>query len=865
MMDTNVLPNDTQGFHTELQLSLDKLQKREDRAVSSAGFGSTIGGMTITSNYIGKVTEAVRADLKERPRTNSYAFRLQRFMRKLEPEVIALALLQAGLQFCGVEGKSTHRDVVLRIARALNDELWAVNLLKTNRTLGTQIQKKVKERYSSSDVRMKAAKKLAAKGDADGNSFVMQEWNNYEMSHAGNWGMTILQTAMPDVFELTEAAVFKGERMWRVTDHGLDLAKAAVREAVLKSPVYQPRAEPPKPWDTFIMRVSEDDRTLDRAQLIRTYHKDVMSAAKHGLRSGDMAPAVKGLNALQAVPFTINTWILDLIIDCYNQDLKVKGVPFRKKLEVPSRLSDAEFKAKSVEERRLLAKTIRGLSKANRTNDADTVQFVEAIDTAQRTATVERFFTPMNWDWRTRTYALTRFNYQREDYVRSLFLFAEGKPIGEEGLKWLKIHVANCGDFGKVSKRPFEEREQWADANLTDLVGYVEAPLVNQGWIQADKPFLFLAAARELVTALSVGTHYVTHLPTGWDGSCNGVQHMCLMTRDPQGRLVNLTDNKEPFDVYQVVADLAKELIQADEGNMTLFGKPDDDKPDRKTFAPRDELARKALDFGVDRKLCKRNVMTFSYASNEFGMSQQHFEDTMLPLELKVLKKELAAHPFGDNVDEWKLVSRYLAQQVRAAIQQVLSLPAQAMAFMQALAKTLAHEGKPLRWTTPAGVTCINRYHESTTQRVELYAYDKGVKIRTQITIATGYEAPIAKEKAAAGIAANLTHSLDASHLLLSVGNAVDADITAIATVHDSFGCLSCDAPRFIEIIRETLLRMYQDHDVLTELHESAKADLTPAGQERLQNELQKLGFDGPPEKGDLDITEIRRAQYAFA
>jgi DNA-directed RNA polymerase len=97
------------------------------------------------------------------------------------------------------------------------------------------------------------------------------------------------------------------------------------------------------------------------------------------------------------------------------------------------------------------------------------------------------------------------------------------------------------------------------------------------------------------------------------------------------------------------------------------------------------------------------------------------------------------------------------------------------------------------------------------------------------------------------------------------VGNAVDEGITDIATVHDSFGCLACDAPRFIQIIRETLLRMYTHHDVLAELYESAKADLSPAGQERLQNELQKRGFDGPPLKGELDITEILHARYAFA
>lgn len=237
-------------------------------------------------------------------------------------------------------------------------------------------------------------------------------------------------------------------------------------------------------------------------------------------------------------------------------------------------------------------------------------------------------------------------------------------------------------------------------------------------------------------------------------------------------------------------------------------------------------------------------------------MSEQQFEDTMAPLELKLLKKEIDHHPFGDTEDEWRLASRYIAKRVLQAIKEIVKLPAEAMAFMQDLAKALAHEGKPLRWTTPAGVPCINRYHESTTERIELWCYDKGVKTRTRITVATGYETPIAKEKAAAGIAPNVVHSMDATHLLLAVGNAADQGITDIATVHDSFGCLACDAPRFIQTIRETLMRMYTDHDILAELLESARADLTEANHHRLPQ---------LPEKGQLNLEELLSAKYAFA
>jgi DNA-directed RNA polymerase len=49
---------------------------------------------------------------------------------------------------------------------------------------------------------------------------------------------------------------------------------------------------------------------------------------------------------------------------------------------------------------------------------------------------------------------------------------------------------------------------------------------------------------------------------------------------------------------------------------------------------------------------------------------------------------------------------------------------------------------------------------------------------------------------------------------------------------------------------------MYSDHDVLAELLESARADLTPANHERLPQ---------LPEKGTLDLTEILNARYAFA
>jgi DNA-directed RNA polymerase len=147
---------------------------------------------------------------------------------------------------------------------------------------------------------------------------------------------------------------------------------------------------------------------------------------------------------------------------------------------------------------------------------------------------------PCNLDWRGRVYPLPFFNFQRSDLVRALHLFADGEPIGEEGLWWLKVHVANCGDFDKVSKAPFEERVKWTEDNAAVIRAIAENPLAEVPlamWSKADKPFLFLAACLEFSSALlRVGlSAFVSTLPLSWDGSCSGLQHLCAMTRAPEG------------------------------------------------------------------------------------------------------------------------------------------------------------------------------------------------------------------------------------------------------------------------------------------------------------------------------------------
>jgi len=92
--------------------------------------------------------------------------------------------------------------------------------------------------------------------------------------------------------------------------------------------------------------------------------------------------------------------------------------------------------------------------------------------------------------------------------------------------------------------------------------------------------------------------------------------------------------------------------------------------------------------------------------------------------------------------------------------------------------------------------------------------------------------------------------------LMRTVNAAVAEGITSIATVHDSFGCLPSRAGRFRKIIREEFVRMYEEHDVLAQVLNQARADLS-GNTKRMPS--------APPEYGSLDLKKVLDAEFAFA
>ena len=453
-------------------------------------------------------------------------------------------------------------------------------------------------------------------------------------------------------------------------------AENNVAELIRRDPVWLPKPQVPARWEDWAKGGTSDHRLAGSLTIVSNRNKDSARAVRKAISDGTMEPTLDALNALQAVPWTINKRVRDVLRACVLQSVEVDGVP--------------------------------------KDDNADLVMFKLDMQTAEAMAAHERFWTPMNLDWRGRVYGVPSFNLQRNDRVRALFLFADGEPIGEEGLYWLKVHVADCGDFEgadfiKVSKRPFAERVHWVEENLEKIKSTIDEPLRELWWTKADKPFQFLAACFELSSALAQGPAFVSRLPISFDGSCSGLQHLSAMTRDEKtAKLVNLTPSAIPQDIYETVAEIVRRRVERD------IECPDDT-----------HLAQMWLNYGITRKVVKRNVMTYSYGSNDWGMAKQLREDLMRPLADDVKNGKRREHPFGE--DEGDAAAKYLAKQIYSTIEKVVERPAAAMKFLQNLTVAAADDGLSLQWTTPTGFPWINRYYKQETKQVRLFLHRLGL------------------------------------------------------------------------------------------------------------------------------------------
>ncbi|CAI5489665.1 unnamed protein product [Closterium sp. Naga37s-1] len=273
----------------------------------------------------------------------------------------------------------------------------------------------------------------------------------------------------------------------------------------------------------------------------------------------------RALNVLGSTPWRINERVLGVLEKIWLDGGGKAGLVERHDVPVPEEPGEGATE----EERKAWRRATKKAVKENMERHSMRQDLRLKLEVARQYAAEPRFYYPHNLDFRGRAYPMhPHLNHLGADHCRGLLRFADGKPLGPSGLRWLKIHLANLVGSG-ADKLSFDERVKYVDERMEKVRASAEDPLGEEGgwWMEAEDPFQCLAACIEIVSAVDSGCpeKFESSLPVHQDGSCNGLQHYAALGRDVEGaRSVNMVSNERPADVYTGIAELVKEVMQGD-------------------------------------------------------------------------------------------------------------------------------------------------------------------------------------------------------------------------------------------------------------------------------------------------------------
>ncbi|MCO5585164.1 hypothetical protein L7F22_039096 [Adiantum nelumboides] len=665
----------------------------------------------------------------------------------------------------------------------------------------------------------------------------------------------------------------------------------------LLSPRHLPMLVPPKPWTDH----ETGGYYSVKSRALR--YKEVAeqgSYLRHASANKELDSVLAGLDVLGSTAWTINRDVYDVVAEVWNSGKSIADIPpLNVDEEEPQRPAnyDTDITARNVFVKRYKYYQLR---KSNAHSERCDINYKLEI---ARAYLGESFYFPHNMDFRGRAYPIPpALNHIGNDLCRGLLLFADAKPLGAVGLKWLRIHLSNVFGYDKAS---FAERVQFAIDNMDNVLASVRDPLGPDGnwWLKADDPWQCLATCFELTKAMNYPDgpeKYPSRMPVHQDGTCNGLQHYAALGGDLDGaKQVNLSSGDRPADVYTGIADLVIKAIDKD-------------------IEKGEQTAMKLKD-KVTRKVVKQTVMTTVYGVTFIGAKDQ-------------VMRQLSDRGDIAAEDLWSCAS-YLAKTIlmcvgdlfsgAGAIQNWLtksasliakSIPAERVQYTRLHDSTEGQENDvetpaakkmtkskmisneqmtSVIWSSPLGLPIVQPYRKVIRKQVatamqSVFLHDP--QLSTQVSAT----------KQASAFPPNFIHSLDATHMFLTALECQQNKLT-FASVHDSYWTHACDIDTMSEIIRDTFIQLhsfdilprlreefierYSGHYVpissikrilnadeeISELVEAAKKakkdeDSKETNAPRSQNFVELAAIlPRIPQKGNFDVEEIRGSQYFFS
>ncbi len=635
------------------------------------------------------------------------------------------------------------------------------------------------------------------------------------------------------------------------------------------SPAFEPCIIPPVDWTSPTNGGYHSKKVSSRLNLVKC--KDKRHLRK--LTKKQMPDVYEAVNGLQAVKWKINKGVLAVANEIRLKGLPL-GMPSMDKLEKPACPVPAIYS--ELRGKELLQVLDEDQQAAFLQWKRDTVSYysdeqkrrsevrevVSTLAQGLKFKDFENLHFVYTLDFRSRVYAQgSLISPQGSDLQKSLIGFAESEKLGERGAYWLKVHGANVWGWDKET---FDTRVSHCETEeFKDMCLDIAAdPVSFTDWTKADKPWQFLAWCLEyakLIEWVEDGNKeedFESFIAVAMDGSCSGIQHYSAMLRDSVGGAgVNLVPSDKPQDIYGTVASVVRDWMQSIIEGYTQDVPTWDVIQEKFGEIKGYKFAEEWLRIQVTRNMTKKPVMTLPYGSSQLTC-RDSISDYLSDIQNKADKQALSrgmptgdVHCFGNKNSELPLneAVSFASSLTWKAIGEVVIAARAAMKYIKSVTKAVAELGHSLQWPTPTGFIVDQTIFEVNEDKQVFTNMLGGCKFRVKEETKK-----IDVRRMISSCAPNFVHSMDASHLILSVCSFFRSCIKSVAVIHDSFGTHAGKTEELRHLLINSFVDMYKSHDVIS--------DFKTAQEERLMVDLEIE----EPVKGDLDLEDVRQSKYIF-
>lgn len=643
------------------------------------------------------------------------------------------------------------------------------------------------------------------------------DWDDTDRMQVGAWliGILIEENFIKSEKQHTDG---KTNIYLELTDDVLGIITKTNKAAFLNNSLTSPCIERPLDWTS--LRIGG----FHSSHMKRYYPTLIKPSISFGskedyyslIEQHDLTQIMKSANILQGTAWRVNrkmfhaieviaqTMTTDEIVNDNLADRPAKPAFMQGKVDIDS-LTDEQLAEMEVWKKKMHQWHVEGKSQKSKF-----LRYHTIMKTTEFFKDYPELYFVFQCDFRGRFYATSRdITMQGSDLNKSLLELAHGRRlVDDNAVKWFLITGANRFGVDKVS---FEDRVQWVVDHHEDIILWASDPTQYTEWTKASKQLQFLAWCMEYSDWYFSPETFESHIVASVDATASGIQHYAAILRDDvAGSCVNLVNSDKPNDIY---ADIAKSVYEK------LLTMPDSDYKDM------------WIQNGIPRELTKRPIMTLPYGCTRYSVTDFILEDYIRRYNTTIPKEEQihAAMYIGDIL--WGTMDDKLTSSIKG------------METLQKSVKSIFStnlETQHISWVTPSGFPVYQCYKETKQKRVRVNIFGKSLSV---------YETTKNpdKNRNVKGIAPNMIHSMDASHLAMTLNASYDAfGITDFSMIHDDFGCHPCDMENLFWEIRRQFVRLYTENNPISDF-------------------LDKYNLKNTTPVGNLDLSKVIDSQYMFS